>query len=210
MGNPNKYRVILNPQQREALERISHNGAGAAKRITHARILLLSDTHHPQGRYADEQIGRILSVNVNTVRRVRKAFVVRGWSVALERKKRLVGPTPPKLDGHDQALLVAICCSSPPAGRVRWTLSLLQRELVNQRIVTSISRETVRTTLKKTNYSPGGKSVSAFPSRRQLDSSRRWRRCSIFTRSPKMSRNPWWRWMRLTRSSTPISSRHYR
>jgi hypothetical protein len=191
MANPNKYRVILNCQQRETLEQISHNGSGPAKRIIHARILLMSDAHHPEGRYTDEQIARALSINVNTVRRIRKAFVVRGWGPALERKQRLTGPTPPKLDGHGEATLVAICCSSPPSGRVCWTLSLLRQELVNRHIVTAISRETVRTTLKKTDCNRGAKSVSAFPSRRRPVSWHRWNKCWTFTRSPRRSKNRW-------------------
>jgi transposase len=191
MANPLKYQIVLTPQQRETLERISRNGSGPAKKILRARILLMSDAHHPEGRYHDEEIARVLFVHAHTVSRVRKAFVVRGWHPALERKKRQVGPTPPKLDGHGEAMLVAICCSPAPAGRVRWTLNLLQQELVNRQIVTSIARETVRTTLKKTGCSHGGSSGSASPSRTRPASSRKWNRCWTSTHSRPMRRNHW-------------------
>ena len=181
-----KHVVDLNPQTRQRLEEMVRNGSAPAKKIMHARVLLLSDEHHPAGRYHDHQIAQILGLHINTVARIRKAFVLQGAQPALERKKREVGPIPFKLDGHGEAQLVAICCSKPPEGRVRWTLSLLQEELVGRKIVTSISRETVRKTLKKTRSSRGGNNASAFPNGTAHGSSRRWSRCSISTRSRRM------------------------
>lgn len=182
-----KYIVDLNPQTRERLEEIVRNGSAPAKKIMHARVLLLSDEHHPAGRYHDHQIARILGLHINTVARIRKAFVLQGEQPALDRKKREVGPIRPKLDGHGEAQLIAICCSPPPEGRVRWTLSLLQSELVGRKVVTSISRETVNKTLKKTRSSRGVNNASASPSEMARDSSRRWNRCSISTRHRRMN-----------------------
>ena len=181
-----KYVVDLNPPTREHLEQIVRNGSSPAKKIMHARVLLLSDEHHPAGRYHDHQISRILGLHINTVARIRKAFVLQGQQPALERKRREIGPIPPKLDGHGEAQLIAICCSNPPQGRVRWTLSLLQKELIGRKIVTSICCETVRKTLKKTCSNRGASSVSAFPSVTAPASWRRWSRCSIFTHSHRM------------------------
>jgi len=174
-----KYVVDLEPESRQRLEEIVRNGSSPAKKIMHARVLLLSDEHHPDGRYHDHQIAQILGLHINTVANIRKAFVLHGERPALERKKRQVGPTPPTLDGHGEAQLLAICCSPPPTGRVRWTLSLLQEELVGRKIVTSICCETIRKTLKKTRFNRGASSAFASPNATGRDSSRRWSRCSI-------------------------------
>ena len=187
------YHVVLSPQQRQELEQLVRNDgtAAKAKKITHARILLMSDAHHPQGRYHNDQIAAALGVHVHTVSRIRKLFCVAGCSPALERKKRDTGPTPHKLDGAAEATLVAICCSPPPDGQVRWTLKLLSQELVNRGIVTSICRETVRSTLKKTNCSPGASSGSASPRRRRRGSWPTWSRCWTCTPSHRIPSIRW-------------------
>jgi len=151
-----KLAVRLTAEQRERLEDITRNGRHSAKRVMHARVLLMSDADHPLGRYTDERIARHLAVSERTVGRVRAAFVRCGEAVALERKVRESPPVPPKLDGAAEAQLVAICCSPPPAGRARWTMSLLADELVGRKLVVSICRETVRLALKKTSCGPGG------------------------------------------------------
>jgi hypothetical protein len=88
-------------------------------------------------------------MHLNTVARIRRCFVVEGEAPALDRKVRATPPTPPIFDGRAEAHLVAICCSGPPEGRTRWTLELLAAELVERRIVTQVSAETVRRVLKK-------------------------------------------------------------
>jgi len=184
-----KYVVDLDPATRRRLEEIVRNGSGAAKTIMHARVLLLSDEHHRAGRYHDHQIARILGLHINTIARIRKAFVLHGEQPALQRKKRMVGPVPAKLDGRGEARLVAICCSAPPKGRVCWTLNLLQRELVGRKIVTCISRETVRKTLKKTGCSRGASNASVSPNATAHASSHRWSRSSIFTHGRRTKRS---------------------
>lgn len=148
-GNNRKYAVVLTEEQRRRLEHMTRNGTASAKQIQHARILLMSDQHHPLGRWKDEQIARSLGAHINTIARVRKRFMLEGEEPALHRRQRLTPPTPPKLDGEDEAHLVAVCCSTPPAGRTRWTLRLLADELVRRKIVVSICAETVRQALKK-------------------------------------------------------------
>lgn len=150
-----KAQVRLTEEQRSQLEQITRNGRDSAKRIQHARVLLMADEGHPLGRYTDEQISRALGVHVKTVSRIRAAFVRGGPTLAVERRKRLTPPVQPKLDGKAEATLAAICCSEAPAGRARWTLTLLVSELTRRQVVVSISRETVRKTLKKTNFSLG-------------------------------------------------------
>jgi hypothetical protein len=149
MPAPAKYRVVLPPDVRARLEALVRNGSAPAKQIAHARVLLMADADHPAGRYHDREIAKALGLHANTVARVRKQFVTAGAAAAVERKPRTTPPVPPRLDGAAEAHLVAICCSPAPAGRCRWTLSLLARELVGRKVVTAVSRETVRLALKK-------------------------------------------------------------
>ena len=152
MPAPAKYRVALAPDVRARLESLARNGSAAAKRIAHARVLLMADADHPAGRYRDREIAAALGLHVNTVAGVRRRFVTDGEGAAVDRKPRGGRPaTPPKFDGSAEAHLVAICCSPAPAGRCRWTLSLLAKELVGRKVVTSVCRETVRQALKKTS-----------------------------------------------------------
>lgn len=152
VSNPNiKYQVNLSQEQRQRLKSISANGFSPAKKIRHAQVLLMADQTHPEGRWTDSQIAKALGMHVNTVASIRKRFVLEGEAPALNRRQRITPPVAPKLDGEAHAHLVAICCSQPPNGRTRWTLSLLAQELTTRGIVTEISRETVRQSLKKMN-----------------------------------------------------------
>lgn len=179
---PNQYPVSLTVEQRERFEEITRNGHAPAKKIRHAQILLLSDRNRPEGPLTRNAISAVLGMHVNSVDRIRKRFVLEGEQPALERKPRAEPPNQPILDGHGEAQLVAICCSVAPAGRTRWTMQLLADELRKRSIVTQISAETVRRTLKKTSCSPGGSSAGAFPNATGRDSSRRWKRFSTCMR----------------------------
>jgi hypothetical protein len=120
----------------------------------------------------------------NTVSRSRKRFVLEGERPALERKPRLTPPVPPKVDGRVEAHLVAICCGPPPAGRDRWTLTLLAGELTRRGLVTQVCAETVRKALKKTNCSRGASSRGASRSGTRPASQPRWKRSWICMSSP--------------------------
>lgn len=171
-----KYRVRLAPDQRARLTALTRNGAGAAKRILHARVLLLADEAHPDGRRPDSYIAEVLGLHRRTVVRVRQRFAQPGEQPALDRKPRATPPTPPTFDSAAEARLVALTCSAPPAGRARWALSLLARELTRLEVVTRVCRETVRRALKKTSPSRGRSSGSASPPRTGSGSSPGWRR----------------------------------
>ncbi len=151
-----KARIFLTPEQRGHLQQVSRTGKTTAKRLIHARVLLLADEADPAGRQTDKRIGQALGVHEKTVSRIRRRFLSGGLTVAVERKPRANPPTPPKLDGQAEATLVALCCSPPPQGRVRWTMQLLAQELVKRSVVVSICQETVRKALKKTSCSRGG------------------------------------------------------
>ena len=181
MDGSTKYAVRLAAAARRRLEAVARNGSAPAKKVWHARVLLMSDQDHDAGRYHDSQTAAALGLHVNTVARVRKRFVLEGEAPALDRRPRLTPPTPPKLDGHAEAALVATCCSAPPAGRARWTPELLRGETVGRGVVASVCRETVRTHLKKAASSPGGSGGSASRNRTRRGSSPRWSRCSTST-----------------------------
>jgi transposase len=178
-----KYHIRLAPEQRAALLDLTRNGSAPAKKILHARVLLLADEVHPDGRRPDPYITDVLGIHRRTVVRIRQRFVQEGEGPALNRKPRITPPTPPKLDSRAEAFLVATCCGEPPAGHARWTLKLLAKELTRLEVVTSICPETVRRLLKKTNLSLGRSNGSAFRKRTVPASSPRWKKSSTSTRS---------------------------
>jgi hypothetical protein len=147
-STPNQYPVVLSPQQRERLESITRVGSAPVSKVRHARVLLLSDGNRPGGRLTRDQIADALGMHVNSVGRLRKRFVLEGEEPALNRKVRAEPPTPKKIDGRAEAHLIATCCSKAPEGRTRWTLELLADELKRRGLVSSVSIETVRKTLK--------------------------------------------------------------
>jgi transposase len=148
------YTVALTDAQRAALRSLVSHGEAPARTLTHARILLKADTHQEGGGWSDPEICQALEVSRPTVERVRKRCAQEGWEAALYPRPRLTTPEH-RLDGEQEAQLIALTCSSPPAGRTRWSLRLLASGLVERQIVDTISHECVRQTLKKTRSSPG-------------------------------------------------------
>jgi transposase len=146
-----KYRVTLTEEERKTLEQLISRGKGAARKLLHARILLKADENVG---WSDERISEALDVSLSTIGRVRERFVEEGLEVALERKapQRVYQR---RLDGAQEAHLVALVCSPPPEDRGRWTLQLLADKMVELDYVESVSKETIRQTLKKMNLSPG-------------------------------------------------------
>ncbi len=145
-----KYIVRLTAEERIELEAMVTKGKAAAYKIKHANILLAADVNGPG--WPDRQIAEAFSCHVGTVENVRRRLVREGLVAALERQKQVRPSHLPKLDGKGEARLIALACSSPPEGRDRWTLQLLAERLVALEVVDSISDQTVRRTLKKTNY----------------------------------------------------------
>lgn len=152
-----KHAVKLTPKERERLIAMVTKGRNKAAYIQRAHILLKSD----EGK-TDKEIGQILYISEQTIRRTRLRFWEDGLEAALEDKAR--APRDGKLNERQQAYLVALACSNPPSGRERWTVELLVAQLVADGIVTSVAPETVRLVLEKTNSSLGGSEVGAFPS----------------------------------------------
>lgn len=144
-----KYRVTLTPEERADLERLLGRGKAAARKLTHARILLKADEAPDGPGWADAAIAEALEVGPATVARVRQRFVDAGVAAALVPKPttRTYGRT---LDGRGEAHLVALACGAPPEGRKRWTLQLLADQVVALGFAERLSYETVRRTLQKT------------------------------------------------------------
>ena len=190
MERVRKFKVYLTLEQRQELETLTRSGQGAAKTLLRARILLMADEEHPQGRWRDEQIARALGIHRNTIGRIRKRFVLEGTVPALRRRLQGQPSVPTKLDGVREAHLIALCCAAPPSGRARWTLSLLSNELTRRGVVTSICRETVRRTLKKIASSPGARNGTASPSGMRRGLWPRWKTSSTSTPPTTAQRNP--------------------
>jgi transposase len=149
-----KYRVRLALEERGALEALLGKGKVAARRIAHARILLLADDAHGAVS-TDEEIAAELTVGERTIARVRKRFVTEGFLAALDPKPQPPRPDKVKIKGDVEQHLIRLACSDPPEGSAHWTLQLLAAELVVLGLTRSVSTETVRQALKKTTSSRG-------------------------------------------------------
>ena len=139
-----KYRVKLTQSERAHLEDVGHKGKSSARKVKRALALVKAD----EGM-SDPSIAEALSISVPTVARLRKRFVVEGMDRALNERPRR-GRTR-KLSGKQEAHLVAVACSEAPEGYTHWTLRLLAGKVVELGYSESISPETVRQILKKTN-----------------------------------------------------------
>ena len=146
-----KYIVRLTDEEREQLIALTKRGKGPAYKIKHANILLNVDVDGPD--FSDNEVAKALCCSPKTVYNVRQRFVELGTNAALNRKKQERPSRQRKLDGEQEAQLIAIACSDPPPGRTKWTLQLLADQLVELNVVDSISDQTVRRTLKKMNLS---------------------------------------------------------
>ena len=145
-----KYIVTLTDQERSSLEELTTKGKAAAYKVNHARILLLADTNRSGGGWKDQDISEALNISRATIERVRQRLVESGLEEALSRKTQK-NRQRSRLNGEQEAHLIALTCSSPPDGQGRWTLRMLGERMVELGYVEQISHETVRKTLKKTN-----------------------------------------------------------
>ena len=148
-----KYVVRLSAEERKQLEDLRKKERIQRHRRTHAEILLLADQGEGGPAWKDEPIAEAAGVHKCTVENVRQRLVEQGLEAALERKKRETPPVEPKLTGDKEARIIALACSEPPEGRVRWTLTLLAGKLVELKVFDAISTTSVATVLKKTSFS---------------------------------------------------------
>jgi transposase len=147
-----KYIVRLTAEEQAQLSQMIRSGQAAARVLLHARILLKTDSRPEAPAWSDEEISEALEVHETTVARVRQRFVEQGLEAAL-RPQPTTRHYERKLDGAAEAHLIALACGPVPQGHAKWTLRLLADKLVELRHLPSVSHETVRQALKKTNCS---------------------------------------------------------
>jgi len=143
-----RWLVALADEEREQLRTLTRQGKPAARTVRRAQVLLLAD----EGQ-TDEQIAAALHCGLSTVARTRQRFVEEGLEAALVDRPR-PGATP-KLTPKQRAFVVALACTEPPEGRLRWTMQLLADRLVELEVIPAISDESIRRLLKKGRSSPG-------------------------------------------------------
>lgn len=143
-----KYIVRLSDSERKECEEVIKKLKGTSQKVRRAQILLKADADGPA--WNDAKIADAFDCRTRTIEKLRKRLVLNGFEAALNSKKRENPPTPSKLNGMGEAKLIAMRLGKPPTGYGRWSLRLLADQLVKLEIVESISAETVRKTLKKT------------------------------------------------------------
>ena len=146
-----KYLVELTVDERVHLSELIKKGKSSAQSNLKARILLKADQGDTGEHWLDKDICTALDTNMSMVGRVRETFVNEGFEAVFTRKKRQTPPITPIFDGEAEARLIALACSEPPLGQVRWTLRLLADKVVELEIVEKAHFNTVGRVLKKTN-----------------------------------------------------------
>lgn len=144
-----QYRVNLTVEEREGLLYIVSKGTISAKAIMHANVLLAADETRKGGKMIDEDIAELYHINRQTAQTIRRTYSEKGLDAAIKRKKRDAPPVEPKITGEVEARIIALCCSTPPEGRSKWSLRLLADKSVELEIIDSISHEAISRLLKK-------------------------------------------------------------
>ncbi len=145
-----KYHVTLTEAQRGELEEITRKGKRNARMLRTAYVLLNTDENAPGRLKTDGDLASTLGISTVSIENIRKKFVLEGYEVALNGRPSLQ-LYEKRIDGEVEAHLLALSCSKPPSGRSHWSLRLLAEKAVELQYVDSISHETVRNVLKKTN-----------------------------------------------------------
>jgi hypothetical protein len=154
------YRVTLTDEERVHLQELSGRGSGSVKRVVNAQILLACDRGVKQDhRLTSAQIAQTLGVSARKIDMLKKCFVEQGLHTCLDVNRKRNREYTSKIDGELEARLVAMSCGAAPAGQARWSLRLLAAQVVELNYIDSVSHETVRQVLKKTNSSPGAKNA---------------------------------------------------
>jgi len=145
-----RYRVTLTKEERKELEALTRRGKNRAKKIIHARALLLCDCGPEGPTWNVSDISQALGITSRTIEHLKKRFVEDGLEAALKRKRRDKPPREVIFDGAFEAKLIALACSEVPEGYRRWTVRLLADKVVELNIAPSVSHMTVQRIIKKT------------------------------------------------------------
>lgn len=144
-----KYIVRLSSQERELLNQVVKKLKGSSEKVKRAQILVKADVEGPN--WTDEKIADAFNCSRKTVENIRQRLVTDGFDAALNRKERKDPPRSKSLDGEQEAKLIAMRLGEPPVGYANWSLRLLRDQLIELEVVETISHETIRQTLKKTD-----------------------------------------------------------
>lgn len=148
-----RYKVTLTEEERIELDAISTKGTRAARTVLYARALLLLDAGRHGSPWVVAKVAEALGTTPRSLEHLKKRFVEEGLSAAIVRKKRITPPREIQFGGEFEAKLLALACSPAPKGRSRWTMRLLAEEMIELKIVESVSPMTICSTLKKMNLS---------------------------------------------------------
>lgn len=148
-----RYRVTLTAQERDELEALTRTARTNAKRFLYARALLLCDAGPEGAAWAVADTAEAMGVTTRTIEHLKKRFVEEGLSAALERRQPEKPPREVIFGGEFEARLIALACSDPPKGRLRWTVRLLADKAIEMDLAPGVSHMTVHRVLKKTNLS---------------------------------------------------------
>ena len=143
-----QYIVRLTKEERDVLEDVVKKLKGTSLKVRRAQILLKADAEGPS--WTDQRIAEAFSCSTQTVENVRQRLVMEGFAIALHGKKRDTPPREKRLDGEQEAKVIALRLGPAPKGFANWSLRLLADQAVALEIVDTVSHETIRQTLKKT------------------------------------------------------------
>lgn len=157
-----KYVVRLTDDERARLSALITAGKHPARKLLKARILLKADVSEAGDGWPDSRIAEALDTSPDTILRTRQRLVEEGLDAALTHNYSSASVRPRIFDGAAEAKLIALACGEPPKGRARWTLELLEEQVVELKIVERASDNTIGRTLKKTLSGPTCKSNGLF------------------------------------------------
>src|SRR5271166_2171351 len=180
-----RYVVELSAEERERLNTLIQTGKHPARLLTKARILLKADASEAGEGWSDSRIAAALDTSVDTVARTRQQLVEEGFDAVLVRKYSPASARPRIFDGAAEAKLIALACSEPPKGRKRWTLQLLEEQVVELKIVDRASDNTIGRTLKKPPQAPSAKAVGYSARRQRSVRSRHGRRAGSLSKTAR-------------------------
>lgn len=150
-----KNNIKLTKEQREALEQLIRKGTAPARKIQHAQVLLKIDSAVGGANWSDQQVKEAFGVSSPTIWRIRQRFLAQGLDDALNRRPQPERPEKRKLDGEQEAHVIAVTCSQVPEGHKQWSMRLLADKLIELGYFEEISHVTVWSALKKIASNPG-------------------------------------------------------
>lgn len=153
-----KYKVTLTKEESDELMSIISKGSHTSQQFRTAYILLNCDEGSFGDKITGKHISQVLKVSARMIDRVKQRFIEDGFDACLERKP-MSRTKEKKADGELEAQLIALSCSTAPEGFARWSLRLLADKMVEMKYIESISHETIRKVLKKTNSNRGKQKV---------------------------------------------------